>query len=97
MATRLEPSWDRYRWRSGRPLGAAVHGTASGEGVSRTPQPEEIHCFRSLPLGQASHVYRHLVGDPGLDSGKSASLTYSVMGGISDDLFGPTPGRRARS
>ena len=60
----------------------------SGEGVSGSSRPGKTHCLRSLPLGQASHVYQHLVGNPGLDSGKSASLTYSVMGEISDDLIG---------
>ncbi len=61
------------------------------------PQPGETHCPRSLPLGQASHVYQRLVGDPGLDSGKSASLPYSVMGGISDDLIGQTPATKSAS
>ncbi|GJL67051.1 MAG: hypothetical protein NPIRA05_20220 [Nitrospirales bacterium] len=40
------------------------------------------------------HLYQCLAGNLGLNSGKSASLPYFIVGGISDDLIGQTPLRR---
>lgn len=95
VATRVEPSSHTCWWRSGRPLGVAVHGTVSEKGVSGSSWPGETHCPRPLPLDQASHLYQRLFGVAGLDSGKSPSLPYTVMSGISDDLIVQTPLRRA--